>query len=69
LIHFLKQYGNFSIAHQHLVDEVVWPHFFVTQIWLFVLFLIYCTLTELMRVLGSDRIRTIFFGDAHLNKK
>ena len=62
LVHFVRQYGDFAAANRHLIDEVVWPHFWFVQIWLLVLFLAYCTLRELVRALGRDRIRQMFFG-------
>jgi hypothetical protein len=40
----------------------VWQHFWATQILLFVLILMYCTGRELIRVIGKDRVRRLFFG-------
>ena len=51
-----------ALANRHLLDKVVWPHFWFIQIWLLVLFFLYCTMRELMRVLGRERVRAIFFG-------
>lgn len=62
LIHFVGKYGDIAVANSRLLDEVIWPHFLIVQIWLFVLFLMYCTLRELIRVLGRERIRSMFFG-------
>jgi hypothetical protein len=45
-----------------MIEELVWPHFWAVQIWLFVLFLLYCTLRELTRSLGGDQMRKLFFG-------
>ena len=61
---FIGKYGNIAIANRHLIDEVIWPHFLIVQLWLLVLFLMYCTLREFVRVLGRERIRAIFFGPA-----
>ena len=61
LIDFVREYGNLSVAIRHMLDEVVWPHFFAVQIWLLVLFLMYCAFRELIRVLGGDRVRRLFF--------
>ena len=62
LIPFVREYGNLAVAVRHLVDEVVWPHFWAVQILLLVLFLMYCSGRELVRVLGRDRVRILFFG-------
>jgi hypothetical protein len=62
LIPFIRKYGDIAIANRHLFDEVIWPHFLIVQLWLLVLFLMYCTLMEFVRVLGRERIRSLFFG-------
>jgi hypothetical protein len=61
-IHFYRQQGGIMSANRHLLDEVIWPHFWAIQIWLMVLLLIYCTVDELTRALGRDRVRELFFG-------
>jgi hypothetical protein len=69
LFHYYRQHGELTAANRHLLDEVIWPHFWAIQIWLMVLLLIYCTLHELVGALGRDRMRELFFGvsrkDAH----
>jgi hypothetical protein len=62
LIHFLREYGNLALANRHLLDEVVWPRFWAVQIWLLILFFMYCSLRELIRALGRDRVRLMFLG-------
>ena len=41
---------------------MIWPQFWAIQIMLLVLILMYCTARELMRVIGRDKVRRIFFG-------
>lgn len=43
LIPFIREHGDLALANRHLLDEVVWPHFWFVQIWLLVLFLMYTT--------------------------
>jgi hypothetical protein len=62
LFHFYRQHGTLRAANRHLLDEVVWPHFWTIQIWLTVLLLVYCTWQELLRALGRERVRELFFG-------
>jgi hypothetical protein len=62
LIPFVRQHGDLVMANRRLFDEVVWPHFWAVQIWLVVLFLVYSALRELVRVLGRDRVLSMFFG-------
>ena len=63
-IHFYRQHGTVMDANRHLLDEVIWSRFWTIQIWLMVLLLVYCTMQELRRALGRDRVRELFFGAA-----
>jgi hypothetical protein len=62
LYHFYRVHGELAAANRHLLDEMIWPHFWAIQIWLMVLLLIYCTLDEMVRALGRDRVRELFLG-------
>lgn len=62
LIPFVREYGGLAVANRQLLDEVVWPHFWAVQIWLLVLFFVYCALREIVRVLGRERVLSMFFG-------
>jgi hypothetical protein len=62
LIPFVRHYGDLALANRHLFAELVWAQFWFVQIWLLVLFFLYCTMRELIRVLGRERVRVIFFG-------
>jgi len=67
LEHFVPLYmeqGNFLQAHQRLMAEVIWPHFLLIHMWLFVLFFVYCAARELVRVIGRDKVRQLFIGHA-----
>jgi hypothetical protein len=61
-IHFYRTHHTVQDANRHLLDEVIWPHFWAIQLWLTVLLLIYCTMDALVRALGQDRMRELFFG-------
>jgi hypothetical protein len=62
LIPFLREHEDFMLANQHLLAEIVWPHFWLVQMWLAVLFLAYCTMRELIRVIGKEEIMHMVFG-------
>ena len=62
VLHYCWHEGHIAGVGRHMVEEVVWPHFWAIQIWLTVLLLIYCTLHELVRALGRDRFTELFFG-------
>jgi hypothetical protein len=62
LIEVWRKTGDLAAANQKLLSETVWPHFWAIQIILFVLIAIYCTMHELVRVIGKEKILRIFFG-------
>ena len=62
LIDFWRQTGGFVADNQKLLAEIVWPHFWAIQIILFVLIAIYCTMHELVSVIGKEKMMRIFFG-------
>lgn len=66
LFDFSREAGGIVAGNEKLVAELVWPHFFAVQIFLFVLIVAYCTARELVRVLGKDRVRRLFFGPTPL---
>jgi hypothetical protein len=62
LIPLIREYKNLTVANNHLLDEVIWPHFWLVQFWLLVCFLMFNTMRELGRILGRDQLRSMFFG-------
>ena len=62
LVDFWREAGGFIAGNEKLLAEIVWPHFWAIQIFLVVLILIYCATRELVRVIGGDKVRQIFFG-------
>jgi hypothetical protein len=62
LADFWRETGGLVAANHKLLAEIVWPHFWAIQILLLILVLIYCTASELVRVIGGDKMRQIFFG-------
>jgi len=62
LFDFWHEAGGFAAANAKLLAEMVWPHFWAIQILLGVMILMYCTMRELVRVIGSDKVRRMFFG-------
>lgn len=62
LVDFARQAGGLVAGNEKLLAEIVWPHFWAIQILLFLLILMYCTLHELVRLIGKDKAKRIFFG-------
>lgn len=59
---FSRETDGIVAANRQMLAELAWPHFWAVQIWLLVLFLLYCTLRELARHLGGRTFRAIFLG-------
>jgi len=62
LVDFWRQAGGLVAGNKKLLAEMVWPHFWAIQIILFVLLAMYCTIHELVRVIGKEKLLRIFFG-------
>src|SRR6266567_1522111 len=62
LIDFWRQTGGFVAGNKELLAKIIWPHFWAIQIILFVLIAMYCTMHELVRVIGREKAMRIFFG-------
>ena len=62
LVDFWRQAGGFVAGNQKLLSEIIWPHFWAIQIILFVLIAMYCTMHELVRVIGKEKVVRILFG-------
>jgi hypothetical protein len=54
--------GSMVAANHRLIQEMVWPHFWVIQLWLVVLLFVYCAFREFVRVVGRKRVLEMFFG-------
>ena len=55
-------HGSFSAGNDALFAGIHWPHFWLIQLWLAVLFLVYCAGCELSRAVGRDKLIALFFG-------
>ena len=62
LVDFWRQAGSLVVGNQKLLAEIIWPHFWAIQIILLVLIVMYCTMHELVRVIGREKVLRIFFG-------
>ena len=68
LYDFWRAAGSFTAGNEKMLAEMVWPHFWATQILLLVLIFMYCAMHELARVIGEGNFRRIFFGPLPLPK-
>ena len=66
LIDFSRQAGGIVTGNEKLLAEIVWPHYLAVEIILFLLILMYCTVRELARVIGKEKMLRLFFGPVPL---
>jgi len=59
---FWKEAPGVVAANQKLFAVIVWPHFWAIQILLALLIVMYCVMCELVRVIGADKMKAMFFG-------
>jgi hypothetical protein len=62
LYDFWREAGSFVAGNEKLLAEIVWPHYWAIQILLLVLILTYCTIREIARALGGNKLWQMFFG-------
>ncbi len=62
LIEAARKAGGLVAGNEELLSHMVWPRFWAVQILLFALILMYCTMHELVRVIGKEKVQRIFFG-------
>jgi hypothetical protein len=62
LIEYWRTAGGFVAGNQKMLADQVWPHFWAVEIFIGVVIFIYCTMAELVRELGADRVREMFLG-------
>lgn len=55
--------GGIGAANVALFSMLSWHHFWLVQIWLAVLFFVYCSARELIRKVGPTTVKAMFFGN------
>ena len=68
LYDFAREAGGIIAGNEKLFAEIIWPHFWAIQIVLLVLIVMYCTMRELVRVIGTAKVLRTFFGPLPLPK-
>jgi len=62
LVEFWRKSTDFVAANRAMLAEIDWGHFWAIQLLLALLITVYCMMSELIRVIGRDRMKAIFFG-------
>ena len=61
LLDVARQVGGIVAGNRELLAGMVWSRFWGIQIILALLIFMYCTMRELIRVIGPEKVRAIFF--------
>ena len=62
LVDFWREAGGLIAGNEKLLAEIVWPHFWAIQMLLAVVIFMYCMMCEVVRVIGAEKMRRMFFG-------
>jgi hypothetical protein len=62
LVEYFFAGGTFGGIPKYVTTHFTWHRFAAIQMWIFVLFLIYTSVTELNAVLGDGELRKMFFS-------
>ena len=62
LVEYLFAGGTFGGIPEYVTTHFTWHRFAAIQIWIFVLFLIYTSVSELNALLGNGELRKMFFS-------
>ena len=62
IIELASKHGGLVAATKVMVREIVWPLFWVLALWVLGGLLLYALASELVRAVGSTKVKEIFFG-------
>lgn len=66
-IPLVSKHGDLASALKVMDHEVSWPLFVVVALWIIGGLILYCSISELISVVGPDRAKVIFFGKRSLS--
>jgi hypothetical protein len=62
IIELASKHGGVVAATKVMFREIVWPLFWVLALWVLGGLLLYTLASELVRAVGSEKVKAIFFG-------
>jgi hypothetical protein len=61
IIPLVRKHGDLLAATEELFREISWPQFGVFHLWLFCALFLYCVASELVRMVGAERVKAMLF--------
>lgn len=62
IIPLVSKHGGLVTATRAMLREISWPLFWVLTLWVLGGLLLYCLASELVRALGPEKVKEVFFG-------
>ena len=62
LIPLVSKHESLATATAQLSEEVLWPQFWVFQLWFFGALFLYCLAWELVRLAGPEKVKGMLWG-------
>jgi hypothetical protein len=62
IIPLISKHGSLLTAISAMYREIRWPIFWVFALWLLGGLLLYCLASELVRMVGAERVKELLFG-------
>jgi len=62
IIPLIWKHGDFVVETAQLSREISWPQFWVFQLWLFSALFLYCLAAELVRMVGTEKVKGMLWG-------
>lgn len=61
IIPLISKHGGILAATDALVNEISWPIFWISALWILGGLVLYCLTSEIVRAVGSEKVKEILF--------
>ena len=62
LVPLIRKHQDITVATQHFLREMWWARFWTIQVWFLILLFVFVVFQELVKGVGRDKLRIMFFG-------
>ena len=63
LVPLISRSSGIVAAVERLIEEVHWPLFWVVALWIVASLFLYCMAAEIVRAVGTGKVKALLFGD------